>query len=76
MNEKKLEELKADEGREISEEQLDAIAGGGFTAVADYDDENGVARIKAPNNNPNDQTSNQDPADQLPKIPSTNKLPF
>ena len=46
MKEKKMEELKADEGLEVSEEQLDAIAGGALHATADYEDEEDVVTKK------------------------------
>ena len=48
MNENKIEELTTDEGIEIADEQLDAIAGGGFTALADHDDEDAVVKQPIP----------------------------
>ena len=46
MKEKKVEELKVDEGLECNDEQLDAIAGGALRATADYEDEEEVVTKK------------------------------
>ena len=48
MNENKIEELTDDEGIELTDEQLDAIAGGRFTALADHDDEDVVVKKPIP----------------------------
>ena len=48
MNENKIEELTADEGLEISDEQLDGITGGAFNAVGDRDDEDVVTKKPIP----------------------------
>ena len=48
MKENKIEELKADEGLEVSEEQLDAIAGGALRMVLDNDEEDVVTKKPIP----------------------------
>ena len=48
MDENKIEELKDDEGLEISGDMLDVIAGGAFNAVFDSDEEDVVTKKPIP----------------------------